>query len=112
MKQVILDTSFILSCVKQKIDFFHWLNSEGIKVLIPEQTLKELRGLGKELALKIIDKNKFEEIKISGKDADAAIVNYAKKNPEAIVATLDKDLQNKTKNKKLIIRGKKRLEII
>ncbi|MFH1310892.1 MAG: hypothetical protein ABIH65_00620 [Nanoarchaeota archaeon] len=112
MKQTILDTSFILTCVRQKIDFFYWLKTEGIRIIIPEQTLRELEGLGAKLALRIIEKNEFILIKIPGKDADSAIINFAKKNPEAIVATLDNGLKKKIKNRKLIIRQKKKLEII
>ena len=112
MKQVILDTSFILSCIKQKIDFFEKLEYEGFRILIPEQTIDELMGLGAQLALDIIEKNKYNLIKISGKDADAAIIKFAKENPGVIVATLDAGLKRKVSNQKMIIRGKKKLEIV
>ena len=112
MKQVILDTSFILSCVEQKIDFFEKISDEGIQILIPEQAIDELMGLGAQLALDIIEKNKFKLIKISGKDADNAIINFTKENSHVIVATLDRGLQKKIKNKKMIIRGKKKIEIV
>lgn len=112
MKQAILDTSFILSCIRKKIDFFENIEEKGIEILIPEQTIKELKGLDEKLALKIIDNNKFKLIHISGNDADSAIVNFTKENPEAIVATLDAGLQKKFKNRKMIIRGKKKIEII
>lgn len=112
MKQVILDTSFIMAAVKQKIDFFERFEMEGFKIIIPNQTLKELEGLGQKLALKILDQNKFILVKLSGKDADRAIINFAKKNPEASVATLDRKLQKKLKNRKMIIRQRKKIVII
>lgn len=112
MKQVVLDTSFILSCVKQKIDFFEKIGHEGMKILVPLQTIKELEGLGAETALKILDKNDFEPVAVDGKDADAAILKFAKKNPDAIIATLDSDLQKRLRNRKMIIRNMKSLEII
>ena len=112
MKQVILDTSFILAAVKQKIDFFERLSLKGMRIIIPDQTMRELKGLGAKLELKIIENNKFELVIIPGKDADSAIINFARKNPEAIVATLDAGLKKKIRNKKLIIRQKKKLEII
>ena len=112
MKQIILDTSFIITAVKQKIDFFEKLESEGFQIFIPDQTIDELLGLGEQLALHIIEKNKFTLSKIPGKDADTAIIAFAKKDPEAIVATLDRGLQKKIKNPKMIIRQKKKLEII
>ncbi len=112
MKQIILDTSFILTAIKQKIDFFHIFEKEGMQAIIPEQVIRELKGLGAELALEIIQKNEFKRIKIPGKDADSAIIKLAKKNPTAIVATLDRGLQKKIRNHKLIIRQKKKIEII
>ena len=63
MKQVILDTSFILTCVKQKIDFFEELKFMGVKVLIPRQVIRELKNMktsdNAQLSLQILDKNKF-----------------------------------------------------
>lgn len=112
MKQVVLDTSFILSCVKQKIDFIEKIDNEGIQIIIPEQTIDELMGLGSQTALNILGKSRFELVKVPGKDADAAIIKIAKQNPEAIIATLDQGLQKKLKNRKMIIRGKKKLDII
>ena len=112
MKQIILDTSFIFSCVKQKIDFFEKIEHEGMKILIPEQTIDELMGLGAQAALNVLEANEFEMVKVPGKDADEAILNFAKKNPDAIIATLDQGLQKRLKNRKMIIRGLKKLEIV
>ena len=114
MRKVILDTSFILTAVRQKIDFFENTEMKGMRIIVPEQIIRELKGLGAGLALRILAKNEhgFEVIKIPGKDADSAIMNFARKNPEAIVATLDAGLKKKIKNHKLIIRNMKKLEII
>ena len=112
MKQVILDTSFILTCIRQKIDFFERLEHEGFKILIPDQAIDELMGLGAQLALNILGKNKFELVKLSGKDADAAILKFVRENPQAVVATLDAGLKKKVKNPKIVIRQKKKLEIV
>ncbi|MEK6840370.1 MAG: hypothetical protein AABX79_00245 [Nanoarchaeota archaeon] len=112
MKQVILDTSFILTCIRQKIDFFERLEHEGFKILIPDQAIDELMGLGAQLALNILGKNKFELVKLSGKDADAAILKFSRENPQAVVATLDAGLKKKVKNPKIVIRQKKKLEIV
>ena len=112
MRQVILDTSFILTTIKQKIDFFEKLEHEGFQIVIPDQAIDELMGLGAQLALNILEKHKFKVVKLPGKDADTAILNFARENPEAIVATLDRGLQKKIKNPKMIIRQKKKIEII
>ncbi|GIU68229.1 MAG: hypothetical protein KatS3mg001_079 [Candidatus Pacearchaeota archaeon] len=112
MREVVLDTSFILIAVKQKVDFFEKIENEGFKCIIPLQVFKELKNLGARLALKIILKNKFYILNIKGKDADEAILKYAKKNPNAIIATMDQGLIKKLKNRKMIIRKIKKIEII
>ena len=110
--QILLDTSFILSCVRNKIDIFEEFLGE--KVLIPKQVLVELGGLSKskseaKLALKILDKNKFFTPDLKTKNTDAGIKKYSKDNPETYVATLDRELKSKVK-KKIFIRGKKKIE--
>lgn len=117
MKFALLDTNFILTCIKQKIDFFEELKFIGLGILIPAQVIRELKNLKiqeAEFALKILEKNKndFKEIDIGNGHVDKKIKFFAEKNPEILVATLDKELQKKLKNKKIIIRGKKKLEII
>jgi len=112
MKRVILDTSFILTSTRQKIDFFEDIGIMGLQILIPDGVIRELEGLKADLALKILKKNKFKLIEIKGENTDRAIINYAKENPDIIVATLDKEIKTKIKNPKLVIRQKKKLEII
>lgn len=117
MRTAILDSSFILTCVKQKIDFFEFLENEGIQAEIPKEVVAEISGVAKSFAygktaLQILKKNKFNKIGIQGKNVDSGIIKYATKNPQAIVATLDAEIKKKTKNRKLVIRGKKKLEIV
>jgi len=123
MKKVVLDTNFILTCVKQKIDFLDEIKFMGIEILIPEEVLEEIKEImrfGKrlyfrenaKLALKILNKNEFKKIKLGTADVDKGLVNFAAKNKDVIVATLDRELKKKIKKPKLVIRGKKKLEII
>ncbi len=122
MKSVLLDTSFILTAIRQKIDFFEEFSLKGLKILIPEKVIKELKSIastkkGKakqeaRLALKIIQINNFESIKIKGRNADKAIIKYSKENPDVLIATLDREIKNKVMGKKLIIKGKRKLETL
>jgi rRNA-processing protein FCF1 len=126
--KILLDTNFIITCTKQKIDFDTVMNgvtTEEVIWLVPEEVLTELRGLkfgGKikikeknaiTVALEIITKLNPQVVKMSDKntDVDTKIVNYLK-DKDIILATLDKQLQSRVKNKILTIRGKKGLEII
>jgi len=123
MKQAILDTNFILTCVKQKIDFFHDLELRGIKILIPKQVIKEIKNIASskkklhfredaKLSLKILDKNNFKQVNLKVGYVDKALIQFAQENKKIIVATLDKEIKNKIQTPKLVIRRKTRLEII
>jgi len=116
MKQVILDTSFILSCIRKKIDFFDEIKFMGIKIIIPGEVIMELKGLANSkqeavLALKLLEKNEFMDISLHSENVDNGIVKAARGNNDYIIATLDREIKKKSKNQKLVIRGKK-LEIV
>ena len=111
MKQIILDTSFILICIKQKIDFFEELVEA--QILIPEQVINEIKRLknpNSELALKLLEKNKFKKVDIKKGHVDKGIIKFAKENPRTIIATLDREIKGKVKNQKLIIRRRKKMK--
>ncbi|MAH03369.1 hypothetical protein CMI39_01130 [Candidatus Pacearchaeota archaeon] len=122
MKQIILDTNFIISCIRNKIDFFEEIKLMGIKIIIPKQVIDELNKIinskkklyfreNAKIALKLLEKNSFKEIDLKQKDVDKGLIQFAKKNRNIIIATLDRELKNKIKNSKLVIRIKKKLEI-
>ncbi|HTY44145.1 MAG TPA: PIN domain-containing protein [Patescibacteria group bacterium] len=122
MKEVLLDSSFILTCVRQKIDFFEEIKLMGLQIIIPKQVITEIAKLAKsnksearadaELALKIIEKNKFRTIGLDGNSVDAGIIQKARANEYLIIATLDRRIKSLIHNHKLVIRGQKGLEII
>lgn len=122
MKKLILDTSFILSAIKYKIDFIEGIQFLGLTPFIPIQVIKELKKITEskkkakfkdhaELALKIIQKNKIKEVNLTSEYVDQGLIEYVKKNPEVIVATMDKELKTKIKNRKLVVRAMKKLEL-
>jgi rRNA-processing protein FCF1 len=114
MKQVLLDTNFILTCIKQKIDLFENLLEEGYSIIIPENVINELEKLKKVSALKLLENEKenFKRISLPGKNVDNSIMNYAKENKSIIIATLDRELQKRIRNKKMVIRDRRKLEIL
>ncbi|MCK5321210.1 hypothetical protein KAJ38_01405 [Candidatus Pacearchaeota archaeon] len=126
--KILLDTNFILTCVKQKIDFDSIANAlldEQIGWIVPQEVLNELGNLKDKKDIKINDKNaarlsfeilqtiKPEIIKLKGNNpnVDIKIVNYVS-GKNIILATLDKNLKDRVSNKILTIRNKKNLEII
>jgi len=114
MKKVVLDSSFILTCVKQKIDFFEEIKLMGMQILIPKQVIREIKGIdnsNSKLALRIIQKNRFKEIDLGKGKVDNLLINFAKEK-DVIIATLDRKIKKKIKSPKLVIRGKKNLKIL
>ena len=111
MRTAILDTSFILSAIRNKIDFFEEL--VGTKIIILKKVLEEIKRKDKTgLALQIIQKHKPKIINLGKSHTDKQIIRYAKEHPKVLVATLDREIKKAVKNPKIVIRRKKKLEII
>jgi len=115
-----------LTCVKQKVDFFSIANegaAEKIKWLIPFEVLAELKDLSTRKDVKGADKDAAklslemvklispEIVSVKNKNVDQGIIDYIK-GKDTVLATLDKALKNKVKNKIMVIKDVKRVEII
>ncbi len=125
--KILIDTNFILTCVRQKIDLASAEDvlNEKIDWLVPQDVLNELGNLKDRPGMKIEDKTAAkisfeilqllqpEVIQIPGKNPniDMKILSYML-GKDIVLATLDRGMKNRTKNKILTIRGKKGLEII
>ena len=124
--KILLDTNFILSCIKQKIDFFSLANElfdEKLEWIVPCEVLGELKELGERVGEKTPDKEaanvglefvkliKAQEVDLGDPVVDNGIVNYANKHA-VVVATMDKELKKRLNSKIFTIRAKKGLEIV
>jgi rRNA-processing protein FCF1 len=124
MKKVVLDTNFILSCVKNKLDFFDELSLMGIRPIIPQEVLSEIVRLKNkkteaQVAFALIDKNpsNFDRLTLSSSKGhvDKLIIDYVMEHEDVLVATLDKEMKEKLAKehkKVIVIRGLKKLEVI
>lgn len=115
--KIVFDTNFLVSCLKFNISFLEEL--EGDELFIVDKTKEELEKLIKsgktkdkqraKIILALLNKRKIKKIKSKEietvDDALARLKGY-------IIATQDKNLKKRVKGKKLIIRAKKKLEII
>jgi len=131
--EVILDTNFVISCVREKLDFVNLseeLFDENMQFFLPEEVLKEIEKLSKRKGEKSTDKNaaktamailnslekkgEIHKIALENEDVDSGLVNYVKMNPEEkfVLATLDRELKKKAGCRILTIRGKKMLELV
>lgn len=116
MDKIILDTNFLLIPAVLKVDIFseiERIEESKYKLYIIDKTVDELKKIiekqrGKhssaaKMALQLISKKKISKIKTdSEKDVDSIIVDLAKKE-KIIVATQDKILKFRLKNKAQLI---------
>lgn len=119
MKKILLDTSFILTCIRNKIDVFEELFLGGYKIIISEQVIREIKKFEEKksearLALKMLQKDFYEKINLGSGNGtvDNKIIKYASENPHTVIATLDREIKKKIPNDIMVIRGKKKLEVI
>lgn len=99
--EVLLDTSFIVSCVKKKIDFISQLEEQGYKVKVPNEVLEELKDLrlkvrreereAIKLALQIFEQRKVKKIRLGKKRVDDGLIE--KGNQGYHIATLDREIK-------------------
>ncbi len=125
--KILLDTNFILTCTKQKIDFYYLtdkLFDEKIEWIVPSQVIRELEniknkkeGRKKEkdfanISIDILSTINYTVVNLEDNpNVDIAIVNYIK-DKDIVLATLDRNLKRRVKNKILTIRNEKTLELI
>jgi len=123
MKQAILDTSFILTAIRNKIDFLDDMMVSGLTPILPKQVIGELKKITEskkklrfkseaKVALNLLKKKKLKKINLKSNYVDKGIIDYAKKHKNAVIATMDAGLKKKIKNQKLVVRAKKKLEIL
>jgi rRNA-processing protein FCF1 len=124
--EILLDTNFIIACIKQKIDFASRASEiidDSIGWIVPSEVMAELEEISKRKGEKTIDKNAakigLEVIKamspkivqVKDKNVDEGIRNYIE-DKDIVLATLDRGLRKKIKNKILTINEFKLLEVI
>lgn len=110
--KILLDTSFLISCVKHKIDFFLELERifpekhELIILTCIEGELENLSSKNRDakLALKLVRFKKVKVVKGNSKPCDQSILDYAKAK-KAVICTLDREIREKAKEAGLQVIG-------
>lgn len=102
MKKIILDTDFLIDCVKYKIDLFSEIRrilDVNYKVYIIDKTLEELGDKGNFGLIKaLLERNNIDVLKTKkDKKVDDLILDLVDNNH--IVATQDRELKRKLKEK-------------
>ena len=108
--EVLLDSNFIISCVKRKIDFMSELEALGFKTLIPREVYQELKDLKQkvnreersaiEIAMKMFEKSDINKITLGKESVDKGLIEKGKKG--FYIATLDAAIKRSVPNKVVI----------
>ena len=118
MKKIILDTNFLMIPAQFKVDIFSEIDrivNDKYQLYVLKGTIEELNKIIKEqkhkhkmaakLALKLIKAKGLKILDINQKPVDKILTELSE---EYIIATQDKELKKKIKNK-IILRQKKYL---
>ena len=108
--EVFLDSNFIISCLKRKIDFISELEGKGFKILLPREVFQELKDLKNkvshedrsaiEIALKMFESKKMKKTTLGNKNVDQGLIEKGRNG--AYIATLDAAIKREVQNKVFI----------
>ena len=119
--EVILDTNFIISCLRKKIDFLSQLEEQGFKVAVPREVIQELKDVrfdkktsredrtAIDVAMQTLTKDKVKMITLGRGKVDDWLVN--KGNEGYYIATLDRGIKHKIANRVVIFDAQKRVGV-
>ena len=119
--KVLLDTNFIISCIRKKIDFISQLEGQGFSVVVPIEVMHELKDLKKsikeshpdrmaiDVAFELFEKRKVKKMSLGGTairktHIDAALISKGKDG--YYIATLDNEIKRSVPNKVVILNAK------
>jgi len=104
--EVILDTNFIVSCVRRRIDFIEELEKQGFRIKVPKEVIEEMKDIRKDvsrderiaidMAFEILDKGKVEKMGLPTMKVDEALIEFGKKG--VYIATLDSAIKRVVPN--------------
>lgn len=119
--EVLLDTSFIISCMLARIDFISELEAFGFKIVVPREVIQELKDLrfrkgqsheeraSINAALEMIEKRKLKKVGFGEKKVDEMLIQKGKEG--IYIATLDREIKRKVPNRVVILTAKKGIGI-
>lgn len=117
--EAILDSNFIISCIKKKIDFLSQLEAMGFRICLPKEVFQELKDIrlnvphsdkeAIEIALQMFSNKKIKKMSLGKGSVDSGLIAAGKKG--AYIATLDSLIKHIVPNKILIKDSTKGLEV-
>ncbi len=114
--EVLLDSSFIISCVRKRIDFISQLEEQGFKIVVPREVLQEMKDLrlksktshedriAIDVALDLIMRAKIKKNSFGKGKVDNYLIEMGKKGIH--IATLDREIKRQVPNKVVIFEAR------
>lgn len=127
--EILIDTNFIITCSKNRIDLFSQLEDlfPGDKITIPKQVIFELGKLLEknknrkdkqaiEISLKVVETKKHLSPDLKTDNVDKGILEYLSKLDKSVLGTMDRELKQKARKissniQFLRIKARKKIEI-
>lgn len=119
--QVILDSSFIISCVRERIDFLTQLGEQGFTPVVPREVLQEMKDLrvssrvsheervAIDVALELLEKGKVKKTSMGQGRVDDWLI---KRGQEGIfIATLDTGIKKRVPKRVVIFKAQGRVGV-
>ena len=115
--EVLLDSNFIVACMKRKIDFISELESMGFKAALPREVFQELKDLrlkvphddrvAIDLAFEKFRGSKIKKVTLGNRNVDLGLIEKGRKG--GYIATLDAAIKRSVPNKIMISDAKNSL---
>jgi len=113
--KVLLDTSFIISCINERIDFLSQLKEQGFQVIVPHEVFQELKDvknkvsheskISVDVAFDLFRKEKINKMTLGGRNVDEGLIKRG--NEGYFIATLDSGIKSKVPKSVVLFKGKK-----
>ncbi len=104
--EVILDSSFIISAMKNKIDFVSNLQEKGFSVKVPREVLIELKDLRQkvshnervaiDMGIELMEKGNVKKMVLGKNKVDLGLISRGKTG--SYIATLDNAIKREIQN--------------
>ena len=117
--EVLLDTSFIVSCVKEKIDFIKQLEQAGFVVKVPHEVIEELKDLklksdrktkdAVKIALMIVLDKSVKKIRLGHKSVDDGLIEKGKDG--YYIASLDRVIKHSVEKRVVLFKDKRQVGV-
>jgi len=119
--QVLLDSSFIISCVRERIDFLTQLQEQGFTPVVPREVLQEMKDLrlrngtshndriSIDVAFEMLEKEKVKKTTLGAGKVDDWLIKRGKDG--IFIATLDNGIKKRVPKRIVIFKAQNRVGV-